>query len=461
MRDDSEGRIEIELVEHVPDTRHHRGRHADRDEGTTPRPVVPPASTEARDDAPSTPPRRRLAGIIAGVGVAGLLLGWMAGRSGDGADASPGDTSATSTAVPPTFADDPALVEPAPVTTTRRPRPSTTTTVPEVWVNASPIPDIDPSLIGLPYEIVTDTGRGRLQYLDLANNELTTVRMRYSGDTGQLFVGEGWVLVPNGSRETQTVIFDGSGKQSELAAHPWALLHAAGSPTLWLKDQQMLLNTAGEVVEVDVFGEPTGVVVRLPRPPVAIDSTGAFLVEAPGGVYAVTSEGTTRVTTGRVVAWGRHAAIVTECDTELRCRDLVVRRSGGEPRELPPLPDGASFEPIGWYGQHAEAVSPDGMLAIVNVVNPSPDGQGFRSEAHLVDLLAGTARPLRTTPDTWIQSVQWTDDSQFAFFLDGGEMWAWSRADNAIVRAGPDEHSTDYTQAFGVRRTDGTPWADR
>lgn len=455
VRDDVEGRIEIELVEHAPT------RHRTRTAPPTPPPISPGAPPDA--ETPGVPGRGRLIGIAAGIGVAGLLVGWLAGNRNDGSPATAATSPVPGTTAPPaSFADDPALVEPDAPTTTSRPRPRvTTTTVAPSAVVVGPIPDIDPSLIGLPYEIVTEDGRGTLQYIDLAGNSITTLDVRRGSDTGQLFVGHDWVLVPNGSASSQLVVHDGDPDPDFLSLELWSTQHAPGASTLWRADTALQSGRYGEMIEIDVTGEPTGARVPLPRQPTLVDALGSFLVSAPGGTYTVSTKGSARITTGDVAAWGRTAALVVECDESLVCGHVVVDRVSGDRRPLPNLfPDGP-IDPIGWWGQGGEWVSPDGTFAFVMTLIANGGGGAVMPQAHIVDLTTGAAIPIGTDAMGWVQNVRWTDDSQFAFFIDNGDMLAWSRATGEVVRAGPDERSTTRPQVFDIRPSDGTPWVDR
>lgn len=464
VRDDVGGRIEIELVEHAPT------RPRTRSE---PAPPGPPAPDDdhagyADHDLRPTSTGRRVAVAAAAVGVAvGALAGWMIADDGSDEFAAPATTSPTATSAPPaTFAGDSALVEPDRPAAPERRRP-TTTTVPEVqW--SSPIPDVAAALVGLPYEIVTDSGSGDLRFIDLASNTFTMVAIAGGSDTGQLLAGDGWVLVPNASTGAARVYTDGDPDPRVLDdLNPWSLFHAPGAATFWRPDQAVSEGLPGNMVEVDATGTPTGAVVAVPYSPIAVDASGAFLVQAPGGTYVLSGEATRRLNTGSVIARGPTTVLAVECDEVLVCTHVVVDRATGAHRELALDLDGTVVDQLGWWGQ-SDSVAPDGSVAILTVSRQVPDADGpngvaRRSELVAVDLVTGglTAIDVGTEPYWFLSGITWTADSQYAFFLDKGEVLAYSRATGEVLRAGPDERSTSRPQAIAVRPSDGVPWAER
>ncbi|HWL42659.1 MAG TPA: hypothetical protein VNQ73_06935 [Ilumatobacter sp.] len=474
VRDDVEGRIEIELVEHEPP------RRWARDDPATARVPIEPEPVAADEDADATPTeatgRGRVVGIAAGVGAAGLLIGWLAGGVGnDGnpaTDAGPTGTRPVATAAPPaSFGDNPALVEPdAPVlsepTRTTRPRATTTTTVPEARM-IGPIPGVDPALVGLPYEIVTEDGRGHLQYIDLATNTITTLGAARGNDTGQLFAGDGWVIVPNGSMGSALAYYDGDPAPHRINDFDaWSVLHAPGASTWWVADETVQMGLPGTMIEIDATGTPTGATVALPTGPMEVDSDGTFLVHAPGGAYLVSSAGTSRLTTGEVIAAGATTVLARECDESLDCGYVVVDRRSGERRLLPGLSDELSIERLWRWGMTTRSISPDGAVAMVSlpIWQPMNGGRmmnGFTTV--IVDLVNGQTEPLDVEMEPWTSGVSWTDDSQYAFLLVNGEVLAWSRETGAFLSVGsvPDDAATRRLQVFAVRPSDGTPWFSR
>ncbi len=341
-------------------------------------------------------------------------------------------------------------------------RPTSTTAAPRPDV-VSPIPDIEPSLIGLPYEIVTEDGLGNLRFIDLASNTMTTIDAPRGGDMGRLFAGNGWVLIPNGSTERALAYRDGNSDPywvNDFSA--WNVLHAQGAATMWQSDEALSLAGPGNMIELDPTGAPTGVTVPVPRVPVHVDADGTFLVEMPGGAFAIGPAGSTRLTTGDVVALGPTVALVHECDESMTCTYWVVDRTSGERRELPAVLDGIRLEPIGWWPTSA-TISPDGMLAFVLV--PVTEGVGRNRfvafQPTLINLVSATSAPLDIDPLGWLSGAQWTSDSQFAMFLAEGELNVYSRASGTLLPVWSGARPIRAPQQFAVRPADGTPWSDR
>jgi hypothetical protein len=466
-----EGRVEIELTSNEPARRRRRAtQRSVPPEVAAPAtpPTQPPLVVPARTEPAARPPgRNRLIGIAAGAGVAGLLVGWLAGRDGGTLENAATVTTVVvaGSAPPPSFGDDASLVElDAPVLTTaadRQPLASTTSPAVESHLLA-----LDSRLLGLPYEIVTAGAGGDIQYIDLARGIVTIVDGAAGADTGLLFVGDTWVLVPSGSTGDALLYEDGGAVAPRRieTVEPWGMLSIPGSPTLWMPDDDLRMNRPGQIIEVGPDLEPTGVRVDVPASPVTIEPPGNFIVPAAGGVYVVSGDGISRLTTGRLIALGPTAGLAEECDEQLMCKYVVIARATGERRDLPGLVRGAPLESVGWWAQHSETVSPDGRLAMVLLPTSERDPYGgytVTPRLAVVDLVTGQTTPL-SDEESGIQSVvRWTDDSQFAFFMTDGEVFAYVAATGELLRAAPDAVSTNRAQAFDLRPSAVTPLPQR
>jgi len=468
-----DGRIEIELTSNEPARRHRRA--AQRSDHSVPAavpivsPTEPPPVAEAGEQPAAPPPgRNRLIGVAAGAGVAGLLVGWLAGSAG-GDDGMP-DQVATVTTVaaarngpPPSFADDPSLVEPdaAVLTPAADAEPRQTTTDAPVAVE-SHLLRLDPRLVGLPYEIVTAASGGEVEYIDLASGTITIVDGPAGADTGFLFAGDTWTLIPSGSRGGALLYDERDAVPRRIENHePWGILGIPGSPTLWMPDDNVLMNRPGSMLEVTPDLEPTGVRITVPASPATIEPPGNFIVPASGGTYIVSGDGIGRITTGRLIALGQTAALAEECDEQLACKYVVIDRATSERRDLPGLVRGAPLESVGWWTLGGHAISPDGRLALVGLPEYDRDrvGNGYSVTQQLavIDLATGQTTPL-TEETGYIQSVvRWTADSQFAFFMTNGEVFAYVAATGELLPARPDDASTMRRQAFELRPSDGNP----
>jgi hypothetical protein len=229
-------------------------------------------------------------------------------------------------------------------------------------------------------------------------------------------------------------------------------------------DNELLGGFGASMIEVDASGEPTGASVEVPTHPFGIDSAGAFLVDAPGGAYAVTAAGTVRLTTGIVVAYGATAAVVYECDEALTCTTLVVDRTTGERREIPGLFPDRHPERAGWWGPGgSEAISPDGRWAVLitPVIEPSPGGAGgaiHTWSVTSVDLTGGTATQLDVDVD-WPSGLQWTTDSAFAFFMGADGLLAYDATTGEVLPVEAAGSTLQMPAAVAVRPTDGNAWS--
>jgi hypothetical protein len=459
-----DGRIEIELVEHEP-TRRRSRREFD------PAPAPPDAPPTAAEPPVAEPPsRNRLIALVAGVGTAGLLVGWLAGSAGgdDGVGAAPTRSDAVVvTTTPTSFADDPALVEPAePVLSappTTRPRPPTTTQ-PQVVLES--LTALDPRLLGLPYEIVTMSAGGDLLYIDLASGTLTTVDRRDLGLADLLFAGDGWVAVPRGPANAIAVFHDGDPDPEILdGVDAWSIRHISGAATLWLPDDDVLNGFGGSMIEVDAHGAPTGAAVNVPSQPLALDPTGAFLVQAPGGVYAATAAGTSRVTPGTLIAYGATTALVYECDEQLTCATLTVERATGTRRDLPGLTRDRGPDALGWWSPGATpTISPDGRWAVivapvfVPAFNRAGDMELAGWSVSTLDLADGTSTQLDVAVD-WPSGVHWAADSRFAFFVGSDGLFAYDAQTGEVVPIdSPEIAISPRATAIAVRPSDGNSW---
>jgi hypothetical protein len=453
-----EGRIEIELTANEPARRHRRA-------SVTTAPAVrstPPERVAPRGTAPAPRPPGRVLPIALAAG-AGVLVGWLAGGTGgDGGTLAPAIVTTAAAAAddpPSTFAANPALVEPdAPVLTTAadRERP-TTTTSPEV---TSHLLNLDPRLLGQPYEIVTASSDGEIRYIDLARGMSTVIDGPGGADTGMLFAGDTWVLVPVGAAGAALLYEDGTPAPRRIEGiEPWGWLSLPGSPTLWMPDDNLLTNRPGQMVEVTPELEPTGVRVTVPAMPLMIEPPGNFVVPAASGVYVVSGDPASRLTTGRAIAVGPTVALAEECDEQLACGYVVIDRATDERRELPGLVRGAPLEPIGWWAHSSPAVSPDGRLAMVLLpeYERPVSGSGYMVTARLtvIDLTTGQTTPLTDESGNIRSVVRWTDDSRFAFFLAEGGLFAYVAESGEVLRAGPDG-SSNQPQAFELRPSAGT-----
>ncbi len=172
------------------------------------------------------------------------------------------------------------------------------------------------------------------------------------------------------------------------------------------------------------------------------DQTGYLLFPGIGGVYDVRPSGTSRVTTGTVLAVGptrwltavcnTHARWLTAvCNTHARCRPVVIDRSTGVRYPLNtrvPL----STRLNGAVQSTAGVISPDGATVAVLVGSP-------QARIEIIDLVTGTAHALSLRIDlsevdmgwAW-ESMVWSPDSRW-LFIANGDLYAVSQRTGQIT----------------------------
>ena len=162
------------------------------------------------------------------------------------------------------------------------------------------------------------------------------------------------------------------------------------------------------------------------------DQTGYLLFPGIGGVYDVRPGGTSRVTTGTVLAVGPTRWLTAGATATPAARPVVTDRSTGVRYPLStrvPLStrlNGAGLSTAG-------VISPDGATAAVLVGSP-------QARIEIIDLATGAAHalPLRidlSGADTgWAwESMAWSPDSRWLFVAAGGDLYAVSQRTGQIT----------------------------
>jgi hypothetical protein len=383
-------------------------------------------------------------GLAAGVVM--LLLGWTVGRSGDEAGVAPDDSATDVTAttsagsVPDTVSPDSTLptVLPSDLPSTTRPPRTTTTTVPPAWT-LEPI-DVDPRAAALGLRVVAVDGRGRLYDIDATTGERAIIDTDVRPDSGAaLYVGSDWILV--GAGETgNTQLYRGHATAERVPVGPfYNLRQQPGTDRFWRLEDSFQYPSPMTVSEVTVDGTETGTTFELdPRYwPVGADPRGGLLVlNVPGGTYRVGPDGSSRISTGAVLAIGTDVALVTSCaDTLESCGLYAVDRDTGELRPLPSLDESEwVYENAGVFGYTPEmaAVSPDGRWAPIMRTGSS---QSFG----VIDLDSGEFIELADFP---VSGVQWLDGGRAALYLSNGQLTVYVLATGeTYAPLGPDRYS--------------------
>jgi hypothetical protein len=162
------------------------------------------------------------------------------------------------------------------------------------------------------------------------------------------------------------------------------------------------------------------------------DQAGYLLFPGIGGVYDARPSGTSRVTTGTVLAAGPTRWLAAECTSRTRCRPVVIDRSTGVRYPLNTrVPLSSRLNDAGLSA--AGVISPDGATAAVLVGSP-------QASIEIINLATGTAHalPLRidlSEADTgWAwEAMVWSPDSRWLFVAAQGDLDAVNQRTGQIT----------------------------
>ena len=163
-------------------------------------------------------------------------------------------------------------------------------------------------------------------------------------------------------------------------------------------------------------GRSTGVPIAVPAGSSQLsaipDQTGYLLFPGIGGVYDVRPGRTSRVTAGTVLAVGPTRWLTDECDSQARCRLVVIDRFTGARHALSARPYQGGYP--------AGVISPDGTVAAVLAGSPS-------ARIEIINLATGAehALPLRiASVDDGGESMAWSPDSRWLFLAANDDLYA-------------------------------------
>jgi hypothetical protein len=163
-------------------------------------------------------------------------------------------------------------------------------------------------------------------------------------------------------------------------------------------------------------GRGTGVRIAVPAGSSQLsaipDQAGYLLFPGIGGVYDVRPGGTSRITTGTVLAVGPTRWLTGECDNQARCRPVVIDRFTGARHAL----NARLYQ----AGYPAGVISPDGTAAAVLAGSPS-------TRIEIINLATGAehALPLRVASiDEGGESLVWSPDSRWLFLAANDDLYA-------------------------------------
>ena len=262
-----------------------------------------------------------------------------------------------------------------------------------------------------PTEVVTLSPSGVLMLSDFPSGRTRSVDVSGMGSIANLAVNQGTIVVA-GPREL-VMIRDGEPVISStlsdgvIFVQPWPgtdsfiVTSPRTGPTT--AEQDWVLAPDGGLALLDPALAEVG--LGFGR---AFAPNGDLLVTQPGGVYAISVDGTARrISTGDLVATGENHYAIEECDEVLRCAYSVVSWETGEVFR-------GQLDAVTRYGfvDPATRISPDGRTILFR---DDSAGEGLRG---FLDVESGrVATAGRVNQIVYVDS--WAADSSGAFFGDG------------------------------------------
>jgi hypothetical protein len=162
------------------------------------------------------------------------------------------------------------------------------------------------------------------------------------------------------------------------------------------------------------------------------DQAGYLLFPGTGGAYDARPGGTSRVTTGTVLAVGPTRWLTAECSSHARCQPVVINRSTGVRYPLSTrVPLSAPLD--GAVPPTAGVISPDGATAAVLLGSP-------QARIEIIDLATGAAHALALRIDlseadmgwAW-ETMAWSPDSRWLFVVARGDLDAVSQRTGQVT----------------------------
>lgn len=427
---------------------------ADRTEGPDPWALGGSMSSESEDSAlsrsldfdpvHSRPPRRRSwsgrTRAFAAIGLLTVAAGTItvAVRSGGGSNAGADDTEAVPLpTTPPTVETLPENFDEPATPTTIRPR-----TLSERLAETTPprfkVISIADELTDIaPIEIVALQSNEGIFEISLPSGRVRITDLGYFASQGtQVVVNDaGTLLFPTPEGGSQLIGVDRSigGMSQRLGGV--VTTTASNAFITWPVSLQSRENEVPQIITLGSIEEteethdvPAGLTVRSAEwlagsSPQAVASPGGHLVvQDAGGSYLLTEDGTTRITSGDVVATGRNHLLLRECDQQRKCALASLDRNGLRTLWSADLPDGAN-------PQQANGLSPSGDALLINGDRFSADHPG---ELQVFELLEGAITPLRSSRN-FGGFAAWANDSSGVFYADDQLMYVTRSGDLTVV----------------------------
>jgi hypothetical protein len=149
---------------------------------------------------------------------------------------------------------------------------------------------------------------------------------------------------------------------------------------------------------------------------------GDVVVTDTGGSYLLAEDGTTRITSGDVVATGRNHLLLRECDQQRECSLASLDTNGFRTLWSTDLPDGVT-------AQQVNGLSPSGDAVLISGVRVSADQP---RELQMFELLDGAITPVRASRN-FGGFAAWANDSSGVFYPDDQLMYVSRSGDQTLV----------------------------
>jgi hypothetical protein len=190
-------------------------------------------------------------------------------------------------------------------------------------------------------------------------------------------------------------------------------------------DRMVLAGMDGRRAGPSITAPPQGSAVNASLQAIP-DQAGYLLFPGTGGVYDARPGGTSRVTTGTVLAVGPTRWLTAECTGHAPCRTIAIDRSTGVRHPLGTRISGTAQSTAG-------VISPDGSTAAVLAGSS-------QARIEIIDLATGAAHALPLRIDlpaidmgwAW-ESMAWSPDSRWLFAAAGGDLYAVSQHSGQIT----------------------------
>jgi hypothetical protein len=402
-----------------------------------------PASSPHLDFGPvgSTPPRHnawsRRTRALTSVGLLAVAAGAIAVAVRSGDDSTPTADDAEIVPLPttpPAFETLPENLDEPAAPTTIRPRTLAerlaATTPPrfEVISIADELADIAPT------EIVALQSNEGIFEISLPSGRVRITDLGYFASQGTLVVvnDAGTLLFPTPEGGSQLIGVDRSIGGIEEQYGGAATTAASNSFITWSTPlgsgevqapQIITLRSPEETGDVSA-----GLTVRSAEwlagtSPQALTTPGGDLVVTDtGGSYLLAEDGTTRITSGDVVATGRNHLLLRECDQQRECALASLDRNGFRTLWSADLPDGAN-------PQRVNGLSPSGDALLINGDRFSSDHPG---ELQVFELVDGAITPLRSSRN-FGGFAAWANDSSGVFYADDQLMYVTRSGERTVA----------------------------